>query len=591
LTYRFAGFELNEERRELRLAGRQVALQPRVFDLLLYLVAHRERVVSRDELLEKVWEGVTVTDGSLKRAVSLMRAGLREGGAEDSVRTLARQGYRFVIEDLEEVAPAPRGPASEASEVVSRARRAYAADRWAEAADAFAAADAADGLEALDLERWAEAEQYAGRPPKAVAPLERAIAAHGAAGDRRGVARAAMGLATVHFERGQVSVGRGWLQHARRDLGEGSSREHGMLAAIEGRFALGAGDFAATIERGEHARAIGLQIDDLDVELLGMNYIGMGLIASGEVQRGIALHEETGARALGGSANHWVVGLVYCGIVWGCRNSGDWERASEWAESFVRWCTQCDVANFAGNCRLHHAEVLQHRGEFDAAEREALEACEMLTKFAPYAEGDGRRILGDLLLARGDIDGAELAFQRAHELGWDPQPGLARVMVVKGEANGALRALERALASLSWANRQRRGLLLANMVTVALAADQRERAHEALAELEALRQRSETSAHEALVQQARAELETHEGRTAAAIASRREAIERWQRAGSPFEVARNRLELARLFAEDGDVAAAALERKAARAQLERLGARGLLAELDRLEGRAGSPGR
>jgi DNA-binding winged helix-turn-helix (wHTH) protein/tetratricopeptide (TPR) repeat protein len=583
VIYRFAGFELNQEQRELRCSGRQVELQPRVFDLLLYLIARRDRVVTRDELLAQVWEGVVVTDGSLKRAVSLLRTALRQGGAgaEEAVRTLARQGYRFCAEDVQEVAFAPSANAG-ASDTLARARRAHAEDRWTDAAEAFAAADAGEALEALDLERWAEVEQFAGRPLNAVAPLERAVAAHAAAGDRRGTARAALGLATIHYERLQISVGRGWLQHARRALGEGESREHGLAAAIEARFALGDGLFVATIEHARCAVAIGRQLEDLDVELLGMNYVAMALIASGDTASGIAIHEETGARALGGTAHHWVVGMVYCGIVWSCRNCGDWQRAAEWAESFLRWYRQNALETFAGNCRLHHAEVLQHRGDFDAAEREAAAACEMLAKYAPYAVGDGSRILGDLRLARGDLDGAERAFWSAHENGWDPQPGLALVMLARGQASGALRALERALESSSWSHRQRRALLLASTVTVALAADVPERARRALAELEETFGAAATSAVDALLRQARAEIQAHEGQRQAAIASRREAIERWHRAGSPFQVARNRVELAKLFTLDGDAEAARLEIHAARPQLERLGATGLLAELDRL---------
>ncbi|HEX2658238.1 MAG TPA: winged helix-turn-helix domain-containing protein, partial [Polyangia bacterium] len=347
MIYRFAGFELVQEQRELRLSGRQVALQPRVFDLLLYLVAQRDRVVTRDELLATVWQGVVVTDGSLKRAVSLLRAALREGGAEQAVRTLARQGYRFCPDDVQEVAFVSSASTG-ASDAVARARRAHAADRWTEATAAFAAADASDGLEALDLERWAEVEQFSGRPLNAVAPLERAVAAHGAAGDRPGTARAALGLATLHFERAQVSVGRGWLQHARRVLGEGQTREHGLLAAIEARFALGDGAHATVIERAESAIEIGRRLEDLDVELLGMNYVAMALIAAGETARGIAVHEEAGARALGGTAHHWVVSIVYCGIVWSCRNCGDWQRAAEWADSFLRWYQQNALETFAG---------------------------------------------------------------------------------------------------------------------------------------------------------------------------------------------------------------------------------------------------
>jgi DNA-binding winged helix-turn-helix (wHTH) protein len=582
LIYRFAGFELHQEQRALRRAGRQVALQPRVFDLLLALISRRDRVVTREELLATVWGGVAVTDGSLKRAVSLLRAALREGGAEEAVRTLARQGYRFSAEGVEEESFVVSSAPADAGNDVTRGRRAHAEDRWTDAAEAFAAADTQEALEALDLERWAEVEQFAGRPLNAVAPLERAVAAHAAAGDRRGITRAALSLANIHYERTHVSVGRGWLQHARRELGEGETREHGMLAAIEARFALGDGAFGVTIERAERAVAVGKHLEDLDVELLGMNYVAMGLIASGQIARGIAIHEETGARALGGTAHHWIVGIVYCGLVWSCRNCGDWQRATEWAESFLRWYQQNALETFAGNCRLHHAEVLQHRGDFDGAEREAVAACEMLVNYAPYAVGDGSRILGDLRLARGDLDGAERAFARAHELGWDPQPGLAMLMLARGQVDGAVRALERTLESSNWTQRQRRPLLLAGMVTAALAANIPDRASQALTELEEVFGTAATSAVEALLHQARAELQAHRGQRAGAIASRREAVERWHLAGSPFQVARNRIELAKLFALDGDGEAARLELKAARSQLEGLGVTGLHAELDRL---------
>src|SRR5262245_42800513 len=83
MVHRFQTFEIDEDARELRAGGRVLPLQPRVFDLLLYLAKNRERVVSKDELLDTIWPGVTVADGSLQRAVSLARAALAEAGASD----------------------------------------------------------------------------------------------------------------------------------------------------------------------------------------------------------------------------------------------------------------------------------------------------------------------------------------------------------------------------------------------------------------------------------------------------------------------------------------------------------------------------
>ena len=166
--------------------------------------------------------------------------------------------------------------------------------------------------------------------------------------------------------------------------------------------------------------------------------------------------------------------------------------------------------------------------------------------------GDGSRILGDLRLARGDVDGAERAFRRAHELGCDPQPGLALVMLARGQTSGALRSRERALESSNWSHRQRRALLLASTVTVALAANIPERARQALAELEESSKGTAISAVDALVRQTRAEVQAQQGQREAAIASRHEAIACWHRADSPYQVARNRVELAKLFTLDGD---------------------------------------
>lgn len=107
MLHRFPDFEIDEELRELRCKGRVLPLQPRVFDLLVHLARHRTRVVSKDELLEQVWPGVIVADGSLQRAISLARAALEEAGAAEAIRTYPKQGYRLCVEPVAVRAPAP----------------------------------------------------------------------------------------------------------------------------------------------------------------------------------------------------------------------------------------------------------------------------------------------------------------------------------------------------------------------------------------------------------------------------------------------------------------------------------------------------
>ncbi len=97
MIFRFSQFELDENRRQLRDHGTEIHLEPRVFDLLLYLVRHRDRAVPRDELLNACWAGIVVNDGALSRAVHEARRAVGSDGA-NPIRTIPRRGYRFIAE-------------------------------------------------------------------------------------------------------------------------------------------------------------------------------------------------------------------------------------------------------------------------------------------------------------------------------------------------------------------------------------------------------------------------------------------------------------------------------------------------------------
>lgn len=105
MILRFDDFELDTGLRELRRKGRPQPLQPKAYDVLEYLVRHRDRVVGKEELLERVWPDILVTDASIQRAVSLARSALGDAGRR--IRTAPRRGYRFVdpVEVVEPAAP------------------------------------------------------------------------------------------------------------------------------------------------------------------------------------------------------------------------------------------------------------------------------------------------------------------------------------------------------------------------------------------------------------------------------------------------------------------------------------------------------
>jgi len=560
VIYRFGEFELEETRRELRLRGREIVLQPRVFDLLLHLVKHRDRLVTKDELLSTLWPGVIVADGAVHRAVSLARSALRQGNLADAVRTHARLGYRFCADLVGIDAP---GTAAMPADL-QRARRAFEDSDWGTACAAFAEADGECALEAADLERWATATQFAGRTSDVEPPLERAVAAYAAAGDRRGAARVSIQLANLQLERRAAAVAQGWRNRAAAFLAPVEEcAEHGLLAWINSRLAIFSGNLQEALVEAGRTLDIGRRLDDPELEALAVNYQALAYLALGDLERGVPLLDEAAATVLSGRVGPWAGGMVFCAVIWGCVNRGDWQRANQWIEHFHRWVEHHGVAPFPGLCRLHRAEVMTLRGEFEEAERELLDLREVMTVSAPYAEGDLYRVLGEVRLARGDLDGADAAFRRAYELGWDPQPGFALLQVRRGEVDKALRALERSLDDCAWASRQRRGMLLAHCIVVAVAAGNLSRARETLAELEKNTASWNPPSLEALSLRARAELAFAEGRRAEAIAGLRRAARIWKEVGSPFNEGSLRIRTAEFLKADDDPETAQLELDAA----------------------------
>ncbi|MCB1842360.1 MAG: winged helix-turn-helix domain-containing protein [Halioglobus sp.] len=99
MVYLFDSFELDLVRAELRLRGTRCPVEPQVFALIAFLVEHRERLVSRQELFEKVWDGRVVSDSALSSRIKSARKVLGDNGrAQRLIRTLHGQGFRFVAE-------------------------------------------------------------------------------------------------------------------------------------------------------------------------------------------------------------------------------------------------------------------------------------------------------------------------------------------------------------------------------------------------------------------------------------------------------------------------------------------------------------
>jgi TolB-like protein len=90
-------YEIDVERRELRHAQLPVHVEPQVFDLLVYLVQNRDRVVSKDDLIASVWGGRIVSDSTLSSRINAARTAVGDRGEDQKlIRTIPRKGLRFV---------------------------------------------------------------------------------------------------------------------------------------------------------------------------------------------------------------------------------------------------------------------------------------------------------------------------------------------------------------------------------------------------------------------------------------------------------------------------------------------------------------
>jgi DNA-binding winged helix-turn-helix (wHTH) protein len=165
--YRFAEFSLSPARRSLRRGGREVPLIPRYLDLLMLLVERRSVALHRQEIFDRVWADVVVSDGALSQAIRTLRRTLGEEGERPFIRTVSRHGYQFVCPVVEEedgggdavtaagTGPAdPSPPAGAGDRLAAALARlldpALAEDAWREAAEELHALDTAEALRRLD---------------------------------------------------------------------------------------------------------------------------------------------------------------------------------------------------------------------------------------------------------------------------------------------------------------------------------------------------------------------------------------------------------------------------------------------------------
>ncbi|HYU93008.1 MAG TPA: LuxR C-terminal-related transcriptional regulator [Actinomycetota bacterium] len=402
---------------------------------------------------------------------------------------------------------------------------------------------------------------------------QKAYAAYAAASEDRSAARLAARLCVEHFNRGEPAVAGGWLMRAQRHLREQPECvEHGFLATIEANVARFTGDPERSVALAKKAIQLGQRFGDRDVVAVAIHIEGLSHIASGRVVDGVALLDEAMTSVLAGDLSAFFTGIIYCDVIAACLELCDVGRAGEWSDAARAWCETVPAESpYPGLCRVNRAEVAILRGAWPEAEAEATRASEELMRQGPVASGAAWYQVGEARRLAGNLDGAEEAFTRAQELGFQPQPGSALLRQAQGKVEAARSALRVAVGAET-GNPLRRARLLAAQVEVALDGGELDEASLAVEELEAISRAFPTAMLAATVDTVRGSLLLAQSDPEAALERLRRACTAWQELRLPYEAAHARVLCAQAARAVGDEDAGRAELRVALVAFEGLGA-------------------
>jgi len=464
---------------------------------------------------------------------------------------------------------------------LTAANEAYRQADWAATLRLLDAAEpggeSAEGLELRAMAAYGNGDYEA-----SVAAWERLSERHAADGEPADAARAAaMAAMFLLIDTGLMATVRGWLRRAERLLvGLDGTPAHALVAATRTYERFMCGDMAEASRQADTAIALGERNGVTAAVVIGRTAAARIRVIEGDIAEGIAELDELGALLTAGGADPLTTGMMYCELICAAQGMALYDRAREWTELMDRWRGGTAIGGIDGRCRVHRAELLRLSGPCDAAEAEALHACEELRPWMRREFGWPLAELGTIRLRKGDLAGAEEALLEAHRHTWSPHPSLALLRLEQGDVAAAARlitdALEQPLDIPSKERPPYGELPLAPLLDarseIAHAAGDAAAAREAANRLAMIAGRYASGSLTATADLAEARAALLEGDPAAAVVAARRAVNAWADIGAPFETAAARTVMAEGYAALGNRAAAHLERQAATAGYAHFGA-------------------
>jgi LuxR family transcriptional regulator, maltose regulon positive regulatory protein len=528
--------------------------------------------------------GLLAWASSIQKRASLPSAVIPRG---------AREWYSHGLTRAENVAAIY---CSRIAEIVSSDERlregeaALARGAWAEARAIFEreleARETVDALEGLSWAAW-----WVEDVPVCLEARERAYRLSRREGDMRRAAMLALWVADDYLIlRGERAIANGWFQRAARILdGLDTCPEHGWLDSLLGYVATIDGDPERAKALALRARELGRELAVVSLEMFALAVEGLALVNEGEVADGMRCLDEATAAALAGEYEEIVpAGWTFCFLLNACERVRDYERAAEWCSKVEEFSRRMRTNFVTLACRAHYGAVLTWQGRWDDAERSLREASGHLAAERPSWSGLAIVRLADLRRRQGRFAEAEELLQRAAGNALAPV-AMAELALDRGDARTAGDLLEPMLRRVPAQTPTLRAAPLEVMVRAKAAAGEAEAANAHLTELRSI-------AHAVGTGPLRASLSLCEGLVAEAAGDQEkaregleDAVELFAASGASFELARTRLELARVHASLGRQESAVREATLALRHLDEIGATAEAARARELLGSLGAP--
>ena len=368
-----------------------------------------------------------------------------------------------------------------------------------------------------ELEREADRAWWRGDGAASMAASEQVYRRRLEADDSAAAAHQALTLTLEWATRGDIEVASGWLNRARKLLAVlPPSADHGYLAYVDATIVMDTeGDPGPAREVAAVLSRMATTFDDPALACFALVLSGVAAVREGHAKDGFGDLDEAMLPVLAGQVPPLWSGDIYCSVIHLCEGLGDLARMRAWTDALDRWATpQSETFMYAGVTRIHQLQLIAAEGGWDVVEAELGRRSEGLVGSHGWLAGAGFHELGEVRRLRGQVEGAQEAFDAALRLGVDPQPGLA---LLTRDRAGPLAGLASLRASLGQRGLLERARLLRAAVDLALEAGDTAYAARLADEAEATANRYGTPGLVAGAAHARALVLTAQSRAEAAL--------------------------------------------------------------------------